>query len=463
MTFNVAIVGSGPAGFYVADALLQSGMSIRVDMIDRLPVPFGLVRHGVAPDHQKLKAVTSVFEGIADHENFSFLGNLEVGRDVDVAQLRQAYDAVVIATGAIADRPLGIEGEELPGSVSASEFVGWYNGHPDFRDRVFDLSQPNAVIIGNGNVALDVCRILSKDIEELRRSDICEHALDALASSRVTDIFLVGRRGPTQAKFTTKELREFGDLVSSAPVVDPDELSLNYASIEELESPQAGNAPRNLDVLRNFAKADAAAGKPKRVHFRFLLSPARVLGTDRVQGVAFERVELSGPAFNQSTVPTGTEVTIPAGLLVRSIGYRGTPIAGVPFDARSATIPHKDGRVQDGQGASVDGVYVAGWIKRGPSGIIGTNRACGTDTALAILADLQAMSGESPDKQGRREQLVNSLRHPSRRPVDFDGWRRIDTLERAAGAAVEKPREKMTSVRAMLEAAESNSLPPSAV
>ncbi len=237
MALNVGIVGSGPAGFYVAEALLQSGLPVHIDMIERLPVPFGLVRHGVAPDHQKLKAVTAVFEAIASAENFAFLGNVQVGRDVAVAELQATYDAVVLATGAVTDRPLGVAGEDLNGSVSATEFVGWYNGHPDFRDRTFDLSHPTAVVVGNGNVALDVCRILAKSVDELKRSDICEHALQALAASRVTDIFLVGRRGPAQAKFTTKELRELGTLSIAEPVIDDSELELNAASTCELEGP----------------------------------------------------------------------------------------------------------------------------------------------------------------------------------------------------------------------------------
>jgi ferredoxin--NADP+ reductase len=452
MVLNVAIVGSGPAGFYVAEALLQSGLPVHVDMIERLPVPFGLVRHGVAPDHQKLKAVTAVFEAIASDENFSFLGNVQVGRDVDIAELQAAYDAVVVATGAVSDRPLDVEGEDLAGSVSATEFVGWYNGHPDFRDRTFDLSHPTAVVAGNGNVALDVCRILAKSVDELKRSDICEHALDALATSKVTDIFLVGRRGPAQAKFTTKELREFGTLSLAEAVVNDRELELNPASAEELEGPAGMTATKNLDILESFAKRPDGLRKPKRIHFRFLLSPLRVEGAGQVERVVFEQARLAGPAFAQRAEPVGMEVEIPAGLLVRSVGYRGTPIAGVPFDTSSATIPHTNGRVHCCDGSIAPGLYVAGWIKRGPSGVIGTNRACGIDTSAAILFDLQALGDATPTKGDRRRQLLLSLR--SRTPtVDMAGWHRIDALERAAGAARDKPREKMTTRRTMMEAA----------
>jgi ferredoxin/flavodoxin---NADP+ reductase len=455
MALNAAIVGSGPAGFYVAEALLQSDLDVRVDMIERLPVPFGLVRHGVAPDHQKLKAVTAVFEEIARDENFSFLGNLQVGRDIDIADLRASYDVVVIATGAISDRQLGVAGENLTGSVSATEFVGWYNGHPDFRDRSFDLSHSTAVVVGNGNVALDVCRILSKSVDELKRSDICEHALEALAGSKVTDIFLVGRRGPIQSKFTTKELREFGGLKLAEPVVDPSELELNEASMRELDGPAGITSAKNLEILRSFAKPTDRRRKPVRIHFRFQLSPLRIEGRTQVERAIFAEVRLCGPAFDQIAEPIGREVGISTGLLVRSVGYRGTPIPGVPFDDRSATIPHKDGRVQTSGGMVVPGLYVAGWIKRGPSGVIGTNRACGVDTALAILSDLQSLSATiSSDRRSIRESFLRSLRARLLRPVDFAGWLRIDALERAAGAAREKPREKMTTRQAMIEASE---------
>jgi ferredoxin--NADP+ reductase len=454
-TYNVVVVGSGPAGFYTAEALLQSDVNVRVDMIERLPVPFGLVRHGVAPDHQKLKTVTALFDNIANHENFSFFGNIHLGRDIEISDLQAAYDAVVIATGAISDRPLGIEGEGLQGSVSAAAFVAWYNGHPDFRDSVFDLSHPNAVIVGNGNVALDVCRILSKTVDELKRSDICEHALDALADSKVRDIYLVGRRGPAQAKFTTKELREFADLADAEPTIDPSDLELNEPSRAELASPEGIGQAKNLEIFRKFAPLQGRLGKSKQVHFRFLLSPLRVLGRKHVKRIVFEKVQLKGAAFNQTAEPTGEEVSIPAGLLVRSVGYRGVAIPGVPFDERSGTIPSKDGRIQEADGKPVPGLYVAGWIKRGPSGVIGTNRACGLDSALAVLADFQSMGNPSDaGRKARRERFVQSIQKRRLRPVDFEGWRRIDALERAAGAARGKPREKMTSVQSMVDAAE---------
>jgi ferredoxin--NADP+ reductase len=450
MVFNIAIVGSGPAGFYAAEALLRSGLPVRVDMFDRLPVPFGLVRHGVAPDHQKLKAVTAVFEKIADDPHFSFIGNLDIGREVRVSQLQAAYHGVVLATGAIADRSLDITGEDLTGSVSATEFVGWYNGHPDFRDKSFDFSHPSAVVIGNGNVALDVCRILSKSVDELRRSDICEHALDALAASKITDVFLIGRRGPAQAKFTAKELRELGELDEVQPVADPFQLQLDAASIDEIES--SASAARNLEILRGFAHRPKTAPKRRRIHFRFLLSPASIEGTTTVERVKFERFRLCGPAGSQSGVPTGDYVSIPTNLIVRSVGYRGISIPGVPFDERSATVTQREGRVIDRYGDIVRGLYVAGWIKRGPSGIIGTNRACAIETVQAVLTDLNAANFESLDLS--RELFRATLRGRSLKVIDLQGWRRIDAVERAIGVAKAKPREKLTRVSAMLKASE---------
>lgn len=451
-SYHVAVIGSGPAGFYVAEALLNSEPNVCIDMFERLPVPFGLVRHGVAPDHQKLKAVTAVFEKVAMHPDFRFYGNVELGRDIEVAELLNTYDAVVVATGASSDRPLGIEGENLAGSVSATEFVGWYNGHPDFRDRTFDLSHPTAVIVGNGNVALDVCRILAKSVDELKQSDICSHALEVLSESRITEIVLVGRRGPVQSKFTHKELREFGGLAVSEPTIDPDDLRLGAAS--ELELMESASAANNLRIFRSFRSARDERSKPRRIDFRFQLAPLRIMGAQHVEGVVFSRMELVGPAFQQEAVMTGANVSIPAGLIVRSAGYRGVPIPGVPFDKKSATIPHVDGRVCGEDGVPVARLYVAGWIKRGPSGVIGTNRACGVDTCAAVLSDLlRREMVPACIVSARRERISSMLRARSIVPVDFEGWRKIDVLERDIGAARGKPREKLTNVPSMLAAA----------
>lgn len=446
MTKSIAIVGSGPAGFYAAEALLNADMDVQVDMFERLPVPFGLVRYGVAPDHQKLKRVTAVFEGIAAHPNFQFFGNVTIGHDLEIEELNGAYDAIVIASGAISDRKLGISGEDVHGSVSATEFVSWYNGHPEFRDHRFDFSHPCAVVIGNGNVALDVSRILAKTPEELASSDICEHALGALSDSKITDIIVVGRRGPLQANFSIRELREFSTLTGAEPVFDPAQLEAADASPEELQ-----DAARMLGILKSFAHPDSPRQAAKRVHFRFLLSPHEIAGKDKVEGISFARCVLEGEAFKRRPVPTGNREVVPAGLVLRSVGYRGCALPGVPFDDAAGIIPSQLGRVTDTGGQPVPKLYTAGWIRRGPSGIIGTNRECASDTADAVVADLQNAS--TTCDPALRKRLHSKLATAKAAKIDFSGWQSIDRIERRAGEACGKPREKITSISEMLAAA----------
>ncbi len=444
---KVAIVGAGPSGFYAAEALLKSGLVVRIDMIERLPAPFGLVRHGVAPDHPKLKEAIAVYDRIARSPGFRLFGNVTVGQDVTVAALGAAYHAVIFASGAETDRRLGVPGEDLPGSYTATEFVGWYNGHPDYRDRAFDLSQEVAIIIGQGNVAADVCRILAKTVDELKHSDITAHALDALAASRVRDIYVVGRRGPAQAKFTAKELRELGDLDDAEVVLDPAELELNPESLAEFEERKGAAAKKNVEILREFA-ARPRAGKGRRIHFRFLLSPTAVLGQRHVAGVAFEHNRLSGPPFEQAARGTGEREELTAGLVFRSIGYQGVAMAGVPFEARRGVFPTRDSRITDEQGAVVPGLYACGWIKRGPTGIIGTNKPCSVATVASVLADAAALD-QSP--RPGAEGLPALLGANGRRVVSYDDWIAIDQAEVSRGAASGKPREKFTSVEQMLE------------
>ena len=446
MTQSVAIVGSGPAGFFAAQAFLSADTPIQVDMYERLPVPFGLVRYGVAPDHQKLKSVTAVFETTAAHPDFQFLGNVTVGKDVSFDDLSAAYDAVIVATGAMSDRKLSIPGEDLPGSVSATEFVSWYNGHPEFRDHKFDLSHPNVVVIGNGNVALDVSRILAKTPEELAASDICEHALDALSKSQVTDIIVVGRRGPLQASFSIRELREFSTLSDVEPVFDPADIVAAGDSLKELE-----DASRMISILKGFAHPDAPRKAARRVHFRFLLSPSEIRGKDAAEEVVLSRCKLEGDAFKRRAVSTNSREVIPAGLVLRSVGYRGRALPGVPFDTAAGIIPSLNGRVIGADGAPVPKLYTAGWIRRGPSGIIGTNRECATETAESALADLDAAS--KCCDPALRTQLLSKLTAGKSAKIDIAGWHRIDQVERKAGEACGKPREKLTSVPDMLEAA----------
>ena len=452
LQFRIAIIGSGPSGFYAAEALLDSGLSLEVDLMERHPVPFGLVRHGVAPDHQMLKQVTSVFMTIAQRPGFSFLGNVTVGEQVSLGQLCELYDAVLITTGAASERGLGVAGEQLAGSVSATEFVGWYNGNPDYRHSSFDFTHPVAVVVGNGNVAIDIARILSKSVEDLRQTDICAHALEALAESKIEEVQVVGRRGPVQSKFTLKELRELSTLVNARVGIELSELALGAACLEEVSGPKGALALRNLETFRRLAgehvSDDLSGGR--RLKFRFLLSPVRLEGRERVERIVFERNRLDGPAFAQKVKPTGEYLAVDAGLVVRSVGYHGVAMPGAPFDQTRGIIPNREGRVVDAGGNVVPGLYVAGWIKRGPSGVIGTNRADSALTVAHIIKDLMANGGPRGKPAQQIRQLLNdrgALR------VDFDDWGRIDAAEVSAGALSGKPREKFTAVDEMLAAA----------
>lgn len=442
---RVAIVGSGPSGFYAAEALFKADARTRVDMFERLPTPYGLVRGGVAPDHPKIKSVTRVFDRIASHENFTFLGNVTVGRDISVEELIRHYDAIIFACGAEADRRLGIPGEDLPGSHTATEFVAWYNGHPDYRNRTFDLSAETAIVVGQGNVAMDVCRILAKTPDELRHTDMAAHAFEALAESRVREIILVGRRGPVQAKFTTPEIREIGSLADCAPMVDPAELVLDEMSRAELEDPSNKHSPKNMAVLEEFA-ARALGGVSRCFRIRFLLSPTELKGGECVESALFERNRLEGQPFALSSLGTGIFEEIPCGLFFRSVGYRGVPIPGVPFDERRGVFPNRNGRILDND-TPVPRLYATGWIKRGPSGIIGTNKPDSVETVEALRADM----AETPPCEAPDTSLVHELL-ASRgvRVVSFADWQRIDAAETARGAQAGKPREKFVSFEEIL-------------
>lgn len=444
---KVAVVGSGPSGFYAVEALLKSGKAVAVDMIERLPAPFGLVRNGVAPDHPKLKQAILVYEKIAESPAFGFFGNVTIGRDVAVDDLRRLYHAVVFTCGAETDRKLGIPGEDLKGSHTATEFVGWYNGHPDYRDRVFDLSGEVAVIIGQGNVAADVARILSKTVDELKHTDIAEHALEALGRSNVREIHVIGRRGPAQAKFTGKELREFGELADCDPVVKAEDLKLNPESEAEIADKNNAGSAKNIEIFQSFA-ARAPSAKKRRCIFRFLEGPVRLEGAGKVERLILAKNRLEGPPFNQVARETGETVAQPCNILFRSIGYKGIPIQGVPFDERKGIFPNDEGRIKDASGP-VPGLYVAGWIKRGPSGIIGTNRACAVGTVASLLADLPKMDAQAkPGGEGLRKLLAG--RGP--RVVTYGEWRRIDAAEIGRGQPKGKPREKFTRIAEMLDA-----------
>jgi len=430
---RVAVVGSGPAGFYAAGALLSAEPPAEVDMIERLPTPWGLVRLGVAPDHPKLKSVSRAFERIAEQPGFRFLGNVEFGRDVEHADLMHLYDAVIYAVGAQTDRRLGIPGEDLPGSWAATEFVAWYNGHPDYQELAFDLSVERVVVIGNGNVALDLARMLALTHEELAPTDATDASIAAIASAPIREIVVVGRRGPAQAAFTTPELQEMGELAGADVVVDPADL--------EGAQPQGTNAERNVAVLQELA-ARAPNGKPRRVVFRFFESPVAILGEDRVEGVELVRNELDA---DERAVPTDEHEKLPCGLVFRSVGYHGVELPGVPFDARSGTIPNDGGRVEPG-------VYCAGWIKRGPTGVIGTNKKDATETVQLLLED--AAAGRLEAKPDASAAAVDALlAERGVQVVEYDGWMAIDEVERAAGEKAGRPRVKLCTWDDLIAAA----------
>lgn len=442
---HIAIVGSGPSGFYAAEALLRSDQHVQIDMIERLPTPYGLVRNGVAPDHPKLKQSILVYDRIARHEKFNFLGNVAIGRDISIAELQGTHHAVVLACGAHDERPMAIPGKDLAGSHTAMEFVGWYNGHPDYRDRTFDLSQDVAVIIGQGNVAADVCRILAKPVDELRNSDIAEHALDALARSKIKEIHAIGRRGPAQAKFTARELRELGTISDSVATADPGECVLNEQSEIELADQSNVNGVKNLEIFRSFAEQVGTNGR-RKIKFRFCVSPIALLGQERVEAITLARNRLEGPAFSQIARPTDQIERISCGLVFRSIGYRGVPIPGVPFDTARGVLSNIAGRVVDGD-QPMPGLYVTGWLKRGPTGIIGTNRADSIETVECLLSDVPVLDvAPKPGVQALR----NILERRGVRAVTFPEWLKIDSAEIERGKKKGKPREKFTRIDEML-------------
>ena len=448
-SLKVAIVGSGPSGFYAAEELLQSVPKVEVTLVECLPAPYGLVRYGVAPDHPKLKQPIRVYEGIGKSPGVHFIGNVHVGRDVAVQELMESHHAVILACGAQNDRKLGIPGEALPGSYSATEFVGWYNGHPDYRSLKVDLTEETVVLVGQGNVAIDVARILAKPVDELRRTDIAEHALDVLAASRVREIHIVGRRGPAQSKFTPQELSELGTIPGCAVVVDSRDLALNDASLIEVADKRNRNAAKNMEIYRRFA-ATHQNNAARRCYLRYFGTPARVLGPTKVESIRFIKTTLAGEPFHQEAWNSNESFDIPCGMLIRSIGYYGTPIDGLPFDDALGVLRQRDGRLEDENERPLYGLYATGWIKRGPSGIIGTNRADSMATVATLLSDLPRL--DKKKKNGARG-LASLLAGRGKQFVSFADWQRIDALEVRRGRAKGKPREKITEPEAMLAAA----------
>jgi ferredoxin--NADP+ reductase len=447
---RVAVVGSGPAGFYAAGHLLAADVPVEVDLIERLPTPWGLVRLGVAPDHPKLKTASRAFEKIALRPGFRFLGNLEIGRDVTHEDLVRLYDAVVYAVGAQTDRRMGISGEDLPGSWPATAFVAWYNGHPDFQELEFDLDVERVVVVGNGNVAVDVARMLALTPEELAPTDATDPAIAAIGSAPIKEIVMLGRRGPAQAAFTPPELQELGELAGADVIVDPADLELDVASEAAVEAdPQ--HAQRNVSILREYATR-SPSGKPKRLVLRFLVSPVEILGDERVEAIEVVRNRLEADASGAlRAVPTDERETIPCGLVFRSVGYRGVPIPEVPFDESRGTIRNDGGRVLDDAGEPVPGVYCAGWIKRGPSGVIGTNKKDATETIELLLED--ARSGRLAPKGSTADTVDAFLDEREIARVLYDGWTAIDEHERSRGDEQGRPRVKLCTWQELLDRA----------
>jgi ferredoxin--NADP+ reductase len=421
---HFAIVGSGPAGFYTAEALAKAyGDLARIDIIDRYPVPYGLIRFGVAPDHQSLKAVSKRYDQVATSEQVNFVGNVTVGHDTSADELRGLYDAVILAIGAPHDRKLGISGEDLPGVVGSAEFVGWYNGHPDFADLSPPLDGASAAVIGNGNVALDCARILSKNHHEFEGSDIVGHALEALDKSAVRTITILGRRGPHQISMTPKELGELGHLEAATPVVE----AVDFPPVESDAALEPGHR-KSITILRDFASAGPDVSKPRRIVFDFFAKPVRIEGDGRAESIVIERTVLDESGGAQGT---GETYEVPASLIVTSIGYQTPRIDGVPYDDRG-------GRFANDQGKIADGLYAVGWARRGPTGTIGTNRPDGYEVAEQVAAVMPP--GSDGGKSGGAG-LVALLKERGVQATSFDDWRAIETAE-AAAARPGSPREK---------------------
>lgn len=442
-TRTVAIVGAGPAGFFASASLLaKKDLDIHVDMFERLATPWGLVRAGVAPDHPKIKSVTAVFEKTAEHPRFRFFGNVSIGADITAADLAERYDAVIYAHGAQTDRSLGIPGEELAGVVSASEFVGWYNGHPDFAEVSFDLNAERAVIVGNGNVALDVARMLAAPCDALAQTDMADHAISALRTSAIKEIVVLGRRGAVEAAFTTSEIDELSELADAQVIVDPAELVIE----NEDDLPLATR--RNLAALRRYAE-DPGPARTRRIILAFRRSPVELAGTDHVSQLTMAVNDLVADADGRiSAVDSGAREQLEVGLVIRAVGYRGRELSGLPFDERTGTIPNTGGRI-DGRANE----YVAGWIKRGPSGIIGTNKKCAVETVAAVMLDLAAIpeSRVSRPSPSENQQWI----HASLPTVmNWQSWGNIDAAERMAGAPAGRPRVKICDHVALRAASE---------
>ncbi len=451
---RVAVIGAGPSGFYAADHLLNAkGAIVEVDLFDRLPTPYGLVRYGVAPDHQKIKSVTAAYDKTAANPRFRFFGNVEIGKHLSVEDLSRVYHQVLFTTGAQTDRQLGIPGEDLEGSYAATEFVAWYNGHPDYTQYKFDLSQTAAAVVGVGNVAVDVTRILLRTPEELATTDIADYALEALRESRVKEVHMLGRRGPAQAAFTNPEIRELGELPAADVVIRPEEAALDDLSKAELDRTRDRTELRKVEILQELA-ARPLTGKPKKLFLRFLVSPVELIGTDgHVAGMRLvHNVLVATAAGSLSAKPTDRFEDLAVGLVFRSVGYRGVPLPGVPFHEQWGVILNEKGRVLDpATKQPVAGLYAAGWIKRGPTGVIGTNKPDAAETVQQMLADAAAAKTFTPN-EATAAAAEALLRERQPQLITFKNWQRLNELEVERGRAAGRPRVKFTKVEEMLAA-----------
>jgi ferredoxin/flavodoxin---NADP+ reductase len=451
---RIAIVGAGPAGAFAAACLLRARGDVEIDLLERLPTPWGLLRGGVAPDHQEIKRLEDTFDGQTLQRGCRFLGNVEVGVDVSHSELMRHYTAVVYATGAQTDKSLGISGEDLPGSRAATEFVAWYNGHPDYRGLEFDLSAERAVVIGNGNVAADVTRMLTLSARELERTDVADHALEALRESRIAEVIVLGRRGPAQAAFTSAELRELGHLDGVDIRLAPGDVELDPVSRSWLADEGTFTARKNVELLREFAARPARPDARRWIELRFLRSPVEIRGTGKVEAIDVRRNEIVR-AEDGSLRPRALDEhveTIECGLVLRSVGYRAVPLPDVPFDERSFVLPNERGRALTLDGEPLPGVYAVGWIKRGPTGILGTNKRDAEETVSCLAEDLQSGALAQPAKPGA-EQIDALLAERTPNLVTVEGWRAIDGHELERGRSERRPRVKLASREELLAAA----------
>ena len=451
---RVAIVGAGPAGAFAAERLLRRRGDAEIDLFERLPTAWGLLRGGVAPDHQEIKRLDDTFDRETLGRGCRFFGNVEVGVDISHSELMRHYSAVIYATGAQTDKSLGIPGEDLPGSWAATEFVAWYNGHPDYRGLEFDLSARRAVVIGNGNVAADVTRMLTLGPDELERTDVADHALAALRESRIEEVVVLGRRGPAQAAFTSAELRELGHLDGVELRVDPEEVELDSLSRRWLDEEGTFTARKNVELLHEFAKAEPAPGARRRIVLRFLRSPVQILGSEGVESIEIRRNELvraDDGKLRPRPVDEALE-TIECGLVLRSVGYRAVPLPEVPFDEDSFVLPNDRGRVRGPDGQPLPGVYAVGWIKRGPTGILGTNKRDAGETVACLAEDLASDALPPPPNPGR-DQIDALLAERKPDLVTAEHWRAIDAQEVSRGRDQRRPRVKLASREELLAAA----------